>query len=56
MVLDWEPSQHCVTVAKVEHLARIASQMQKAMKAALVIGFVVGSVFGALCVGLAWLL
>lgn len=56
MVMDWEPSQHCVTVAKVEHAARVVSNMQKALKSAILIGFVSGSVFGALCVGLAWLL
>jgi predicted kinase len=56
MVLDWEPSQHCVTVAKVEHMARIASQMQKAMKAALLLGFAGGVVLGAVAVSLLWLI
>lgn len=55
MIMDWEPAQHCVTVAKVEHAARVVSNMQKALKSALLIGFAVGAVFGSLCVGLAWL-
>ena len=56
MVLDWEPAQHCVTVAKVEHAARIVSKMQKALKSAILIGFAGGVALGAVSVGLAWLL
>ena len=56
MVLDWEPAQHCVTVAKVEYAAEVVIRMQNALKAALWLGFAGGSVFGALCVGLAWLI
>jgi predicted kinase len=55
MVLDWEPAQHCVTVARVQHAAKIVARMQKAMKAAIVVGFLGGAVFGALCVSLVWL-
>lgn len=56
MVMDWEPSQHCVTVAKVEHAARVVSNMQKALKSAILIGFAAGTALGAVSVGLLWLL
>ncbi|KKN88798.1 hypothetical protein LCGC14_0244050 [marine sediment metagenome] len=56
MVLDWEPAQHCVTVAKVQHAAQVVGRMQKALRAALLVGFSAGAALGALCVGLAWLL
>lgn len=56
MVLDWEPSQHCVTVEKVMDSARIVSNMQKALRAAIIISFTGGAVLGSLAVGLAWVL
>lgn len=55
MILDWEPSQHCVTVAKVLHAGRIVRTIQAQYKAFILAGFVGGAVFGALCVSLLWL-
>ncbi len=56
MVLDWEPSQHCVTVEKVMDSARIVSNMQKALRAAIIISFTGGAVLGALGASLLWLM
>ena len=56
MALDWEPAQHCVTVAKVEHAARIVRTIQAQAKTHILVGFAGGSVFGALCVALLCLL
>jgi tRNA uridine 5-carbamoylmethylation protein Kti12 len=55
MVMDWEPAQHCVTVGKVDEVAEILQNTQRAMKKWLRIAYAAGTVFGALCVGLLWL-
>lgn len=56
MVLDWEPAQHCVTVAKVQYAAQVVDRMQKSLRAALIVGFSAGAALGAFGVGLTWFL
>lgn len=56
MVLDWEPAQHCVTVDKVALAAQAVSRMQKALRAALLLGFLTGAALSAVAVGLLWLM
>jgi hypothetical protein len=56
MIMDWEPSQHCVTVAKVEKAAEIVRKIQIMTKTAILLGFVAGVFFGAFCVTVLWLL
>jgi predicted kinase len=56
MVLDWEPAQHCVTVAKVQHAERIVRMLQEQARVRLLAAFVGGAVLGAFCVSLLWLL
>jgi predicted kinase len=56
MVLDWEPSQHCVTVAKVEHAARIVRSLQRRERKLIYLAWGVGAAFGAVAASLAWLI
>lgn len=56
MVLDWEPSQHCVTVAKVNHAAEIVEKLQKTTRASVLVGFLGGVALCTLGKLLFWLL
>jgi predicted kinase len=51
MVMDWEPSQHCVTVAKVLHMGKIVRKLQNVGKRWFGFGFLAGAIFGAAIVG-----
>jgi predicted kinase len=53
MVLDWEPAQHCVTVAQVDEISDIVGRARSAVRGGLQIGFVTGCAVGAFCT---WLL
>lgn len=50
MVMDWEPSQHCVTVAKVLHMSKIVRSLQNMSKRVLLLGAAVGGFIG-FCMG-----
>ncbi len=55
MMLDWEPSQHCVTVEDVNEAAKAVKLLQANMRAVGWVGFAIGSVVGSFIVALAWL-
>lgn len=56
MVLDWEPSQHCITVEKVEQAARVVRMLQEQRVVHILSSFVLGTLLGvALCVVATWL-
>ncbi len=58
MILDWEPSQHCVTVDAVSNAAIIVEYLTKNLNRvtveAALLGFLGGVVVGGLGVTLAW--
>ena len=55
-LMDWEPAQHCVTVASVNEAARIVEALQIATRGLFSAGFAVGGLTGSLIVALLWLL
>ena len=56
MILDWEPSQHCVTVEAVNDAAAVVKLLQAREKFLVWFGFGVGSLIGSFFIALAWLI
>ena len=54
MVMDWEPSQHCVTVAKVEHASRIVEKLQRTSRTIAGLAFGAGCIVTLVIGGLVW--
>lgn len=56
MILDWEPAQHCVTVAAVNEAAAVVEMLQGQTRGFMAVAFGVGAAIGAVIVALAWLI
>jgi hypothetical protein len=54
MIMDWEPSQHCVTVAKVEHASRIVEKLQRTSRTIAALAFCSGIVLATVCYSILW--